>query len=290
MSLRKLVYENLAIGAMAQRIGECRYAGWYRNIVYQRLTQQTPLENRYRDSIFEVGDKVLAIEFKAPSCKGLAGRTILSYDKVDLRKLANVAKTLGKENVFLGLIHALLGQKNVDCSKANGDYMWLATPGTTAFVNYMQLKNYSGVVSIKITVKLEGFAKYEYVNTPIPTCAQQTIPLIKRLPHCASCGGLFGRNGQIRILTLRNTRIDNLSTFLESYTLASLLYLFSKCHVGYVITEKNKEKVAKTIYQFLRERNASLLVGTIGTIGVEEKVIKWPVKTMFLVPGGLIEE
>ena len=247
--------------------------------------QQTPLESRCRDSILEVGDKVLAVEFKAPSCRGSADAAFLSYDGVDLDKLGSVAGMLGWKNVFLGLIHAFLCPKSVDCSRADGEYMWLAAPGTTAFIDYMRLKRYLGDINASIVVRPRELVRLEYVNTPVPTCAQQTVPLIKCLPHCASCGGLFYRGG-IRMPTIE-VYVDGKPVSLKTYTLASLLYYFSGCRIGYVITEG--DGAVGVIRRFLGKRSTSLFVGVVGSLGMGREAGMWPIKTIIVIPGGLTE-
>ena len=67
LKITRLVYENVAIGSMAQRIGECRFANAYSTGISQVVTQQIGhLEKRYRDSIVAVDNKIIAIEFKSP--------------------------------------------------------------------------------------------------------------------------------------------------------------------------------------------------------------------------------
>jgi len=54
----KVVYENVAIGVIAQRIGECRFANGYVAKTMMGVTQQAgKAEQRYRDSFIHVNDK-----------------------------------------------------------------------------------------------------------------------------------------------------------------------------------------------------------------------------------------
>ena len=61
----KVVYENIAIGVIAQRIGECRYANRYLMNLRMAITQQiTKPGMGYRDTVITINDEILVIEFK----------------------------------------------------------------------------------------------------------------------------------------------------------------------------------------------------------------------------------
>jgi len=94
----RLIYENTAIGMIAQRIGECRF--FNRIAITSAITQQTPLEQKYRDALFNVDDKIAIIEFKAPEYRNRK----LRYEDIPLGKLKALRNTLGGRNVFIALI------------------------------------------------------------------------------------------------------------------------------------------------------------------------------------------
>jgi len=118
--MNKLIYENLAIGVIAQRIGECRFANKYFNL-RMVITQQTigkmNLEEKYRDALLSVNNKILIIEFKAPVVKRTQdGDIVLEYGNINLPKLKTIAdKKIGENNVVLALIHTLLPSKLHQC-------------------------------------------------------------------------------------------------------------------------------------------------------------------------------
>ena len=65
--MARLVYENIGIGTILQRLGECRYANGYYSNPRGMLTQQTRAERQTRDLAL-IGDlKLLVFEFKAPA-------------------------------------------------------------------------------------------------------------------------------------------------------------------------------------------------------------------------------
>jgi len=201
------------------------------------ITQQVrKLEERYRDALFSVDDKLLVIEFKAPMVKQGG---VLVYEKINIAKLRRMARP-------------------------TGFYLWLATPGTTAFVLLSRLpqntKN-NDKLSIEV-VEAQLCTNINYANTLIPACAKQ-FSLTKQEPHYASCGGLYEGPGQLRklILTLSGSfgRIHVLS-----YTLASLIKSFIECRIGCQISVEIARRLAE-----LKELRASpsitLLLSCQGT-------------------------
>jgi len=63
----KLIYENPVIGVITQRIGECVFSNLLYTIAPEvLLSQQSPLEKRFRDFALSVGCKVIVVEFKSP--------------------------------------------------------------------------------------------------------------------------------------------------------------------------------------------------------------------------------
>lgn len=269
----KLVYENVAIGVIAQRVGECRYSNRYFVDLRMAVTQQVRgLDERYRDTLFLVNDKLLVIEFKAPRVKQGG---VLVYEKVNMAKLRRVAQCIGEGNVFIAFIHALLPRTCIVRARPMGFYLWLATPGTTAFVPLIELpqniKN-NNKLSIEV-IKAQPCTNFIYASTLIPTCAKQ-FSLTKQEHHCASCGGLYDGPDQLRkpILTLSGSfgRIHVLS-----YTLASLAKSFIECKIGCQISEEMARHLAE-LKELRIGPSTTLLLSCQGT--------------PFLVPLSTIEE
>lgn len=68
------------------------------------LSQQSPLESKYRDLAIEAGDKILVLEFKSPEVR----KGKLFYRDVNFTVLKDIAKRIKPDNVLLALIHARL--------------------------------------------------------------------------------------------------------------------------------------------------------------------------------------
>ncbi len=244
MTLKPLIYENVAIGIIAQRIGECRLANRYIVNPQQLITQQIKsLENLYRDSIIAKGDKFIVIEFKAPylSNKGLR------YNNINIRTLTKIAEKFHKRNVFLALIHAYVPIRIVPTRISNGFYLWFAVPGTTAFIPLSSLSQVLKVTGNKVSlnvIRAYPFTNITYISTLTPSCMKQPTPIVKQEPYCASCGGLFSGPS-----TLKKPRLDidvNGNTFnIESYTFASLMKSFVNCYLGFEI--RNTKEIEELI-------------------------------------------
>jgi hypothetical protein len=258
MSSKPLVYENVAIGVIAQRVGECRLANRYISNPQQLVTQQiTSLEKLYRDSVIAEGDKFIVIEFKAPrlSSKGL------KYESIDVRALMAIANKFREENVFLALIHAYLPPNTIPKNVGNGFYLWFAVPGTTAFIPLSNLPQALKASSAKISlavINAHPSMNIAYISTQIPSCVRQPTPIVKQEPYCASCGGLFfGGPGKLRIPELR---VDlNGNTFnVKSYTFASLMKSFTNCLIGFRIGSTREVEELHKLLQELYELTTSL--------------------------------
>ncbi len=231
----RLIYENVAIGLIVQRIGECRAQNSWLPIK-GTLTQQTPLEKNYRDTLLSYGDKFVVIEFKSPEFRS----TSLIYEGIQLSVLYNIASTIGEENVLLGLIHATLAGRLIK-TLGSGLYCWWTVPATTVFV---PLSNLSGFVSPQTSqIRLEitrasGYANPNKVNI-YPTCATQS-PINKTEAWCSSCGGVYQVGGDPRIISL-GARLDSRPLQIEGYTLASLIHEIVKCEIGCIVDHPNRK-------------------------------------------------
>jgi|GEM_PF-5663555 len=63
--VNKPLYENVGIGTIIKRIGECTALTSDYNMSIL-LTQQTPREDECKDLCITVGSKIVVIDFKAP--------------------------------------------------------------------------------------------------------------------------------------------------------------------------------------------------------------------------------
>ena len=267
MSSKPLVYENVAIGVIAQRVGECRLANRYILNPQQLVTQQiTPLEKLYRDSIIAEGDKFIVLEFKAPrlSSKGLR------YENIDIRALMAIAKRFREENVFLALIHAYLPPNAIPKNVGNGFYLWFAVPGTTAFIPLSNLPQALKASSTKISlyvINAYPSINIAYISTQIPSCVRQPTPIVKQEPYCASCGGLLSAPKTLkkpRLNVVVNGNIFNI----ESYTFASLMKSFVDCYLGSKIGDTKETEELFILLNELRKPTSSLALLVLSREGV----------------------
>ena len=267
MSSKPLVYENVAIGVIAQRVGECRLANRYISNPQQLVTQQIkPLEKLYRDSIIAEGDKFIVIEFKAPRLSNKS----LKYENINIGALMAIAKKFREENVFLALIHAYLPPNAIPKNVGNSFYLWFAVPGTTAFIplsNLLQnLKIRSGKISLNV-INARPPIKIEYISTQIPSCIRQPTPIVKQEPYCASCGGLFfGGPGKLRMPELY-VDVNGITFSVRSYTFASFMKSFTDCFIGSRIGSTGEVEELHKLLQELRELTTSLALLVLGKEG-----------------------
>ncbi|MCE4602387.1 MAG: hypothetical protein F7B18_04305, partial [Desulfurococcales archaeon] len=135
--MNKPLYENVGIGTIIKRIGECNaLSGDYGLSIL--LTQQTPREDECKDLCITEGSKLIVIDFKAPDDIDYQKR---HYKNVRIRigKLGNI---IGFNNVFLGLLHAAL-RINIlySISHSKGYFMHIATPLSTVFIPLNEFKD-----------------------------------------------------------------------------------------------------------------------------------------------------
>lgn len=267
MPSKPLVNENVAIGVIAQRVGECRLANRYISNPQQLVTQQIKsLEKLYRDSIIAKGDKFIVIEFKAPrlSSKGL------KYKDINIRALMAIAKKFREENVFLALIHAYLPPNAIPKNVGNGFYLWFAVPGTTAFIPLSNLPQALKVASTKISLDVISVTppvNITHVSAQIPSCVRQPTPIVKQEPYCASCGGLLSAPKTLkkpRLNIIANGNIFNIN----SYTFASLMKSFVDCRLGSKIGDTKETEELFVLLNELREPTTSLALLVLSKEGV----------------------
>ncbi|MEB3845316.1 MAG: hypothetical protein LRS48_06550 [Desulfurococcales archaeon] len=261
MSTKLLIYENTAIGIIAQRIGECRLANRYFINPKQFITQQiSTIEKYYRDSIITVGDKFIVIEFKAPQVKN---NNTLVYSNINLKSLKEIANKIGAKNVFLALIHAYLLCWDINLPKnSTGFYLWYAVPGTTAFIPLSKLPMSNlpnATVNLEVR-RADCCINKEYVlRTQIPTCVRHPTPIISKVsrePSCSTCGGLFYNHLIVYLL--------NNEFCITSYTFAKLMEEFAaQCNIGFKVESPDKKDEFYRIINILSDmpkQNIALLV------------------------------
>jgi len=268
MSSKPLVYENVAIGVIAQRVGECRLANRYISNPQQLVTQQiTSLEKLYRDSVIAKGDKFIVIEFKAPRL----GNKGLRYENIDIRTLMAIAKKFREENVFLALIHAYLPLNAIPKNIGNGFYLWFAVPGTTAFIPLSNLPQALKASSTKINLDVITACpsiNIAYVSIQMPSCIRQPTPIVKQEPYCASCGGLFfGGPGRLRMPELCMD-MNGVTFSVRSYTFASLMKSFIDCSIGSKIRNAGEVEELHKLLQELCISTTSLALLVLSKEGI----------------------
>lgn len=271
--LGKPLYENVGIGTIIKRIGECNaLIGDYDLSV--RLTQQSPREDECKDLCITVGSKIVVIDFKAPDKITSQERL---YRNVKTRR-TSLIKYLGSENILLGLFHAALTIN--PRRQSNGYFLNIAVPATTIFVPLSQFtgptkSNPASTVNLG-DIRIE---EIEYIDSQcdfysricrnseellvktsvVPSCYHSgnveanSIYRLCRLHSrfcpilwescleaicshsCFSCGGLCDVNV--------HGMINNKKVRMKGYTLASLLWMIRGCKLGYRVESNEKRNI-----------------------------------------------
>ncbi len=270
--VNKPLYENVGIGTIIKRIGECTALTSDYNMSIL-LTQQTPKEDECKDLCITVGSKIVVIDFKAPDQITHSGRV---YRNVKTR-IKGLEYLLGSDNLLLGLLHATL-RVTPQTGRTSGYFLHIATPMFTVFVPLSQFTKYAQISSL--TVKLgdiiirdveyscfpcEGIL-YDIMSSErnlilsasIPSCYyyRNSIFNINRLCSCyfiisrlrwfaciesvcseccLSCGGLCN------VILYGNISRHHASEVpIRGYTLASLLWMMRCCELGYYVKSKRE--------------------------------------------------
>lgn len=272
--MSRLIYENIAIGVIIQRIAECRLINYVPNL-QALLTQQTKdLEKKYRDMPVAVGDKIVVIEFKAPDFNGRH----LEY-KLQQKQINKLEKLIGKldsRSVFVGLIHARLSNTKISTS-SSGIYKFYAVPSTTVFIPAYEIVAVAkkvGSSSFKLKAKNVYPQIEEYTEDSIfPECVYPQVMQMYYLPSpyliCRTCGGICEflcryciADGQFIEL-----EISNRHDIVRYISLAQLLASLRLCRLGYKITDANEFRDVLDIYKKdkdvgkdVRDESASLVL------------------------------
>lgn len=163
---RRLLYENVGIGSIVFKVGECNAASRGEMAARVYLTQQVrDGERLFRDLGLAVGSRLVIIDFKVPrdivSGRGAAEKI---YDVERIRRLGEAVNRLAgaglrcysppaatvykgvnggipEANAFLGLIHAYLLTAPQRRAGGGGFYLARAAPATTAFIDLVTLSS-----------------------------------------------------------------------------------------------------------------------------------------------------
>lgn len=284
----KPLYENVGIGTIIRRIGECTALTNDYNIDV-RLTQQTPREDECKDLCISVGSKVVVIDFKAPDQISSSERI---YNNVTTR-IGNLRDILTSDNLLLGLIHAaLMVDPSSQRRSSRGYFLHIATPITTVFIPLSRFpharQKSSGIVNLG-TLRVRGvkhscpFRYYERIRNII--VSEEELIRNAIIPSCHKYCDLFTCNnrllcGLIRLMRESERESDVLLKLLQrfccserfdcglscgglcyvdlgmpcqwvqGYTLASLLWMMRCCRIGYYVKDSaERDKLLEFLYK-----------------------------------------
>lgn len=262
--MAKPLYENVGIGSIIRKIGECNCVSSGSG-TSTLLTQQTPREDECRDLCIVSGSKIIVVDFKAPH---LITRNERVYGNV-LTKITNLMNFIGLENSFIGFLHGFLQVDPSPQSVAGGYYLSTASPLTTAFVSLSNFALNQGsragsVVSVG-TVRLGAltvgndcplyyFNMYSIFTdeklaagvASIPCCVENTYVDPWILEYCLPCGSLCDIT-----LTIKYGAFEG---DVVSFSLARLLLELKSCRIGYRVEANNREKIVSAVKQIISER------------------------------------
>ena len=265
MIMAKPLYENVGIGSIIRKIGECNCVGSGYDIS-TLLTQQTPREDECRDLCIVSGSKIIVVDFKAPR---IITRNERVYENVSTR-ITNLMNIIGLENSFIGFLHGYLQVNPSPQNVVGGYYLSTASPLTTAFVslsnfNANQGSRPSSVASVG-TVRLMGLAvgsncPLHYFNmysiftneklaagvSSIPCRADDTYIDPWILEYCLPCGSLCDITITIKYGAFERDVI--------SFSLARLLQELKFCRIGYRVEADHREKIIRAVKQIISERH-----------------------------------
>ena len=254
------MYENIGIGSIIRKIGECNCIGLNR-VASTLLTQQTPREDECRDLCITTGSKIVIVDFKAPDTISRYERV---YENVSTR-ITRIMEVIGAKNSFIGFLHGFL---RVDPSGGggNGYYLSIATPLTTAFVPMSNsLLKYGSFSVGKVRIRNSGltgcsplfFNPFGYYYTSLinsifadestainvsrtPCCLYRYFSAPWVLDLCLPCGSICEFSMEISYGGSRSFRVHPLS-------LAKLLWRLSTCTLGFRVSKENREVLLSAI-------------------------------------------
>lgn len=272
----KPLYENVGIGDIIKRIGECNaLVDDYE--LFIRFTQQSPREDECRDLCITTGSKLIVIDFKAPD-EIHSDRRVYRGVSTRIGSLENI---IGSDNLFLGLLHALLAVEAPQSSR--GYFLHVVTPMTTVFIPLSSLSGKfrrapGGVINFgDIEVRgvdfpycpclpFRGFYRPEdlVALATIPSCRFANIRyrgvsyvchylrLVETCPClCSFCGISCG--GLCRVLIYAN--INNGPFWERVFTLASLLWMMRCCRLGHQVRDADRDKIINNIIEFSSKKD-----------------------------------
>ncbi len=264
----KPLFENVGIGMIIKRIGECN-AIVNDYTLSTLLTQQTPREEECRDICITAGSKIVIIDFKAPD---VDSQGVRNYDLKT--KVTRLAVRIGSRNFFFGLLHATLTSMP---PSDRGYYLAIAVPATTRFLSLEQLGVNDSILQQKVNKVLNlGKLRVRSVYTrssrlnsiycnedrvvseaQVPSCifmrlldyyyvtlGAKLCSIIEFIAPCSrtcvSCGSLCVAqvSGELNGQQLRRVQV---------ISLAALLWKLRCCRIGYQVSDEEARWIREEI-------------------------------------------
>lgn len=272
-SRRKPLLENVGIGAIIERLGECRALNCDWEL--SSILTQTYAEEYCRDLCITVGSKLLLVDFKVPS---RVERNYRHYDRVTfaipdrLRYIYFDHNNNIRSNImYLGLIHATIEEDFQ--SLCPGFYLYYAVPMTTIFADIskivqsvpqgckriinrenIRVKTASIASPLRLFLRDGRLASHRalipdcirmsYAGMCTPNCAPVLLScnlqwycrnIERKCGTCLSCGGLCG----VRVEIYRGVRPVKT---IRALTLAELIWGLRCGTIGYTVKSRDEAK------------------------------------------------
>ncbi|MEB3779698.1 MAG: hypothetical protein GSR85_05640, partial [Desulfurococcales archaeon] len=268
--MSKPLFENIGIGTIIKRIGECNALSDDYSLSIL-LTQQTPREDECKDLCIAGGSKLVVIDFKAPVVIDYQMRR---YKNVRTR-VSRLGNIIGLNNIFLGLLHAAL-KISTQCviNYNKGYFMHMATPLSTVFVPLSEFNGnshtfqkgtlYFGNIDINeidyncifCNGLLKRYLESEsliILKSMTPTCCSirnnlcfNTIGFSPQ--YCDFCYDLCEAKIEVKISSSYATN----SLWINGFTLSYLLWLIRSCKIGYHIRgREDREKIIEELLSLI---------------------------------------
>ena len=216
------------------RLGECRSENLYSPNALPILAQQSPLDPTLAgDVAFFNGDKIVVVEFKAPSTinGGTATYANIQRDKIQrvLQRLTQLLRPL-KPFHFIGLLHSFAVPHDVDA--ASGLFGLTRIPYTTTFLKSEEVVNRTAhhpVFDLQVSYVAGSPPADPRIDAFIPSCAGALPNGFGNPAGCLSCGflGLAGIRWPLVHLPGYSRGVS-----LEGFSYANLLHGIHSCQVG----------------------------------------------------------
>lgn len=229
-----VVYENPAIGVLLTRLGECRSENLYGLNAFPILTQQSPLDGQLGgDLALSEGDKLVVIEFKAPSkiVNGLSTYNHVQGDKIQrVQQMLSQLFHPSKPCHYLGLIHSFALPSDV--GDTSGLYGLTQVPYTTTFLKSDDVVSKTlshPVFDLEVGSATGPIPSDPRINAFVPSCAFARPPGFGNPSGCQTCG-YIGAAGTRWLLTYLPGYSRGIS--IEGLSYANLVHAIHTCQVG----------------------------------------------------------